>query len=106
MSIPLMCIALLAFLCIGLGFAVSLTRSKTETLHGSTTDPEDLLYKMVRAHGNTIEYAPILALLIYVLSQYPQSTWVLWCMVLVTFCRYLLVAGIIFPKSLAIWAIA
>ncbi len=101
MSIPLICISLLAFLGIGLGFAVSLTRTKTEVLFGSSTDPEDVLYKMVRAHGNTVEYVAILALLIYILSQFPQSTWVLWCMVLVTFFRYLLVAGIIFPKTLA-----
>lgn len=101
MLIPLICISLLAFLGIGLGFAVSLTRAKTDVLFGSSTDPEDILYKMVRAHGNTMEYVPILALLIYILSQFPQSTWVLWCMVLVTFARYAIVVGIIFPKTLA-----
>ena len=101
MSIPLICISLLAVLAIGLGFAVSLGRSKTETLFGSAIDPEDSLYKLVRAHGNTVEYVPIIALLIYILSQFPLSTWVLWCMILVTFFRYLLVAGIVFPKTLA-----
>ncbi len=101
MSIPLICISLLAVLAIGLGFAVSLGRSKTETLFGSSIDPEDSLYKLVRAHGNTVEYVPIIALLIYILSQFPLSSWVLWCMILVTFFRYLLVAGIVFPKSLA-----
>lgn len=101
MSIPLLCIALLAFLGIALGFAVSSTRAKTEVIFGNSTDPEDSLYKMVRAHGNTMEYVPILALLIFVLSQVPQPAWVLWCMVLVTFCRYLFAAGIVFPQSLA-----
>lgn len=101
MSIPLMCISLLAFLGIGLGFGVSLTRGKTEVVHGSSTDPEDILYKMVRAHGNTMEYAPLLALLIYILSQFQQPTWVIWVMVLATFSRYIFAAGMIFPKSLA-----
>ena len=100
MSIPLICIALLGFLVVGLGFAVSMTRSKTETMFGSTADPEDILYKMTRAHGNTTEYAPMIALLIFILSQSPQSDWVIWCMVLVTFFRYLFVAGIILPKSM------
>lgn len=101
MSIPLICIALLAFLVIGLGFAVSSSRARTETIYGSSTDPEDKLYQMVRAHGNTIEYAPMLALLIYILSLGVLSTWVLWCMILVTASRYVFVAGIIFPKTLA-----
>jgi uncharacterized membrane protein YecN with MAPEG domain len=101
MSIPLICIALLGFLVVGLGFAVSMTRSRTDTMFGSTADPEDILYKMTRAHGNTIEYAPMIALLIFILSQSPQSDWILWCMILVTFFRYLFVAGIIFPKSMA-----
>jgi uncharacterized membrane protein YecN with MAPEG domain len=100
MSTPLVCIALLGFLVIGLGFSVSMTRSKTETMYGSTTDPEDVLYKMTRAHGNTIEYAPIIALLIFILSLSSQPGWVIWCMILVTFFRYLLVAGIIIPKSM------
>ena len=82
MSIPLLCIALLGFLVVGLGFSVSMTRSKTETMYGSTTDPEDILYKMTRAHGNTTEYAPVIALLIFVLSQSSQPSWVIWCMLL------------------------
>lgn len=101
MSIPLICISLLAFLCIGLGFAVSSARAKTETIYGSAIDPEDSLYKILRAHGNTIEFAPILALLIYILSLQVLSTWVLWCMVLATVFRYMHAAGLIFPKTMA-----
>jgi len=101
MLIPLVCISLLAILNIGLGFAVSSFRAQTNTIYGYTTDPEDILYKTVRAHGNATEYVPILALLIYILSQFPESTWVLWCMVLVTFFRFLSAMGIIFPKTLA-----
>ncbi|MFT4822228.1 MAG: putative membrane protein YecN with MAPEG domain [Halioglobus sp.] len=101
MPVPLICIALLSFLCIALGFSVSLARSKQEVLIGNSTDPEDVVFKRIRAHGNTVEYVPILALLIYILSQSPQPVWVMWLMVLVTACRYLLVAGLIIPKSMA-----
>ena len=100
MSIPLLCIALLAFLGIGLGFAVSSIRGKTGVVHGSSTDPEDILYKTMRAHGNTVEYVSILALLIYILGQVQQPAWVIWFMVLVTVSRYSFAAGMIFPKSL------
>ena len=100
MSIPLICIALLAFLGIGLGFAVSSIRGTTGGGHGSSTPPEDILYQTVRAHGNTVEYVSILALLIYILSQAQQPIWVMWFMVLVTISRYSFAAGMIFPKSL------
>lgn len=95
MSIPLICIGLLAFLLIGVGFSVSLARSKTMTIYSSNNDPEDGLYKLVRAHANTAEYVPLIALLIYILSQTEPASWVLGCMILVTFCRYLVV-GIVF----------
>ncbi len=101
MSIPLLCIALLALLCIGLGFYVSLCRGKANTMYGATIDPEDTLYKAQRAHGNSTEYAPILALLILILSQGPVATWVLWSMMLVTFFRYVFVLGILLPKTMA-----
>jgi len=101
MSVPLICIALLALLCIGLGFAVSLTRGKANTLYASPNDPEDALYQMVRAHGNSTEYVPIIALLLFILSLSEQSSWVLWCMVAATASRYLIVAGIVLPQSMA-----
>lgn len=101
MSIPLICISLLAFLCIALGFSVSMARAKSNVLIGCSDDPENSLYQLIRAHGNTIEYAPILALLIFILSLSPQSDWVIWFMVLATAARYLFAAGIVFPKTLA-----
>lgn len=101
MSIPLICIALLALLTIGLGFYVSILRGKQLTTYGGETDPTSSMYKAQRAHGNTVEYAPILALLIYILSQSPQPEWVIWTMVGVTVCRYLLAMGLIFPATMA-----
>ena len=58
------------------------------------------MYKAVRAHGNTAEYVPVLALLIYILGQSGASGWVVWAMVIATFSRYLFVAGIIIPASM------
>ncbi len=100
MSISLICVALLALLVIVLGFNVSLVRARTETIYGADADPTSPMYKAVRAHGNTAEYAPILALLIFILGQAGVSGWVLWAMVLATFSRYLFVAGIIIPASM------
>ncbi|WP_062269383.1 MAPEG family protein [Endozoicomonas arenosclerae] len=101
MSIPLLCIALLALLCLLLGFNVSLARGKAIVACGGEPDPTSPLYKAQRAHGNTIEYAPILAILFYVLGQSQPADWVNWTMILVTACRYLLVLGLLLPATMA-----
>ena len=101
MSIPLLCIALLGLLIIVLGFKVSMARARTETNYGGEENPESPLYKAQRAHGNTVEYAPILAIMMLALSQSPQPSWVIWTMVLATFFRYLFAAGILFPATMA-----
>ncbi|GAB5452918.1 MAG: hypothetical protein Hals2KO_32460 [Halioglobus sp.] len=101
MSIPLICIALLGFLVIALGFRVSMIRARTETIYGGDDDPESPLYKAQRAHGNTVEYAPILAVVILALALAPQPTWVLWSIGLATFFRYVFVAGILLPATMA-----
>ena len=100
MSIYLICIAILGLLCLGLGFNVSMIRSKSGTLYGGESDPQSSLYKAQRAHGNTIEYAPILAIMIFALGQSSQPNWVVWSMVAVTFFRCLFVLGILFPATM------
>tara|TARA_R110001592_G_scaffold321338_2_gene599816 strand:+ start:352 stop:702 length:351 start_codon:yes stop_codon:yes gene_type:complete len=84
-----------------LAVAVTLARGKFNVLTGIPSDPSNTLYKLIRAHDNTVEYAPILALLIYILGQNSPSVWVEWFMILVTFSRYLIVAGIVIPQTLA-----
>lgn len=101
MNIALLCIGLLGFLCIATGFNVSMARAKTQTVYGGDADPESPLYKAMRAQGNTVEYAPILALMMYVLSHGVLSGWIVWTMILATFFRYLLVAGLLLPKTMA-----
>ncbi|MEM7610598.1 MAG: MAPEG family protein [Pseudomonadota bacterium] len=101
MSIPMICIGLLGLLCFLLGFGVSMQRRRTGTSLGASADPADPLLKYVRAHGNTAEYAPIIALLIFVLAQSPQTTWVYAVMILATASRYVFAAGMVLPASLA-----
>ena len=101
MSIPMICIALLGLLLILLGFGVSMQRRNAKRSLGVPDDPADPLLKYARAHGNTAEYAPILAILIFALAQSPQPGWVLGVMMLATLSRYLFAAGMILPASLA-----
>jgi uncharacterized membrane protein YecN with MAPEG domain len=100
MTTALVCIALLGLLLFGLGFSVSLTRGRTKTLVGSSDDPVDPLHKLVRAHGNTAEYAAMLAILIFLVGTRSPATWALWCMGIATACRYSLALGLILSPSL------
>ena len=84
MSTAILCTALLGLLVFGLGFAVSMTRGNTNTISGYNPDPADRLYKMVRAHGNTTEYAPMLAILMLLIGAREHSSWMLWVMWIVT----------------------
>ncbi|MBU0538986.1 MAG: MAPEG family protein [Gammaproteobacteria bacterium] len=101
MNIALLCIALLATLCIALGIAVSLNRMKQKQGSGCPSDPKDTLHKYIRAHANTIEFAPVLMVLMYILSQSQMASWVLWSIILATVSRFVLVAGLIFPRTMA-----
>ena len=95
MSVAITCIALLGVLVFGLGFAVSIVRGRTETVVGHSDDPGDLLHRVVRAHGNTIEYAPMIAILMLVLGGRGPEGWVIGCMYAATLSRYLIVVGLL-----------
>lgn len=101
MNVALICIGLLGFLCFATAFNVSMQRGKTNVISGFDTNPEDPLYKAIRAHGNTVEYAPIMALMMFILAQAPLAGWVLWAMILGTFFRYLVVMGLLVPHTMA-----
>ena len=99
MATAIVCSGLLGLLIFGLGFGVSLTRGKTQTIIGTNADPTDQLYKMVRAHSNATEYGPMLAVLMIVVGTIGEvAAWVTWTMIIVTACRYLHAIGMIaFP---------
>jgi hypothetical protein len=101
MATAIVCSGFLGLLVFGLGFAVSMTRGQTGRSFGYTQDPTDRLCKMVRAHGNTTEYAPMLAVLMLFLGSRGPATWVLWVMVIATACRYIQALGLIVPPTLA-----
>jgi uncharacterized protein len=101
MTTAVVCTVLLGLLVFGLGLGVSLTRGQTGTNFAYNSDPADRMYKMVRAHGNATEYAPMLAVLMLLLGGHNPATWVLWVMGIVTACRYLHAAGMIFCPTLA-----
>ncbi|WP_027874948.1 MAPEG family protein [Spongiibacter marinus] len=101
MNIPMICIAVLGLLCFVLGLNVSIARTKAKRGSGCPTDPKDPLHKAIRAHANTVEYAPALMVLIYIASQAQMALWVMWTMVVVTACRILFVLGILTTRTMA-----
>jgi uncharacterized membrane protein YecN with MAPEG domain len=101
METAILCTALLGLLVFGLGFGVSMTRGATNTVSGYNPDPTDRLYKMIRAHGNTTEYAPMLAILMLLIGARNPSTWMVWTMWIVTASRYVFALGMITCPTLA-----
>ena len=100
MATAVICIGVLGLLVFGLGFAVSLTRARTETLYGAGEDPTSLMYKMNRAHGNTAEFAPMLAILMAYIGTFQPSHWIGWVMIAAVVCRVLIVFGIVTGDTL------
>ncbi|MEQ8486541.1 MAG: MAPEG family protein [Pseudomonadales bacterium] len=100
MTVAVVCVALLGFLLFALGLNVSLARGRSGKGAGHSTDPADPLHKAVRAHANTAEFAPMVALLIFYLGTTGPATWVLWTMGATTACRYLIVVGILLSPNL------
>ena len=97
-NIALGCVAILGLLLFGLGLLVSMMRLREHSIAGCADDPANLLHKLVRAHGNTAEYAPFLAVLFLFLGARSPSTMTVSLMIIATVCRCLLVVGLVaFP---------
>jgi uncharacterized protein len=91
----LACTAALGLLLFALGLAVSIQRSRVGVLSGNASESDRLLPKLIRAHGNTAEYVPFLAVLcLYLGTQHPPQ-WQLWCMFGATASRWLLVLALV-----------
>ncbi len=95
-----MCTGLIGLLLFALGLYVSAKRGRTQQIGTTPQNPADPLFKAIRAHGNTAEYAPMLAVLMLYLGAQSPGAWILWTMVIVTVCRYLIVIGIIMSPTL------
>ena len=100
MNVAIVCTALLGLLVFGLGLGVSLLRASTKTNIGCKPDPTDRLFKMVRAHGNATEYAPMLAILILFLGARQPATLMVGLFIAATASRYLHAAGMLMSPSL------
>lgn len=91
----LLCTAILGLLVFLLGLAISALRFRENRLTGFSDAPTDLLHKLVRAHGNTTEYAPFLAVLFLYLGAHQPPGWVIALIVAATVFRVLLVVGLV-----------
>ena len=100
MKIAVICAGLLGLLVFGLGLTVSMIRGNSRINFGFTPDPTNRLYKLVRAHGNAAEYAPMLAVLILYLGTRNPGPWLLWTFVAATVFRYLHALGMILGRTL------
>lgn len=97
----LVCTAILGLLLFSLGLAISGLRFRTGVLSGHTAEPDRLLAKLVRAHGNTAEYAPFLGLLFLYLGSHSPTQWQVWCIIGATACRLLLAVGLLAWPTMA-----
>jgi uncharacterized protein len=91
----LACVATLGVLLFGLGMAVSAARFRAGVNSGCAEDPASPLYKAVRAHANTAEYAPFLAVLFLYLGAHAPSPLTVALIVAATACRCLLAIGLL-----------
>ncbi len=77
MAIALLCVGLLGLLVFILGLNVSRERNSVIlTQHEAEADPKSSLRRAMRAHGNCIEYVPMLSLMILALGlRTPIMPW-------------------------------
>ena len=99
MATAIVCAALLGLLLFALGLYVSAARG-ADKAGAYPSDPADPFFKRMRAHGNTAEYAPMLAVLILICGVRNPSTWVQVTMILAVASRYSIAAGILLSSTL------
>jgi uncharacterized protein len=101
MQTAIVCTALLGLLLFVLGLAVSMLRTKMGVLIGHPVSETDLLHRMVRAHGNTAEYAAMLGVLFLWHGAHSPPLWILIAIIATTVSRYLLVLGLLLGPTLS-----
>ncbi|MEO1137064.1 MAG: MAPEG family protein [Pseudomonadota bacterium] len=99
MAYALLSVGLLGLLVFLLGANVSrVRRSVAVTQHEAEADPKSELRKAIRAHGNCIEYVPMLSLMILAIGlaiPMLMSWWVIALMFAAVASRYIHAAGIL-----------
>lgn len=99
-SVILFCTAALGLLLFLLGLAVSVLRFRSGVGAGNAPERNALLNRAIRAHANTAEFAPFLAVLFLYFGWRGPSALELGLIVAATACRFLLVIGLVAWPSL------
>ena len=102
MAFALLSVGLMGFLVFLLGINVSRERrSVTVTQHEAEADPRSPLRRAIRAHGNCIEYVPMLSLMILALGlRMPiLPWWIAALMITAVVARYIHAVGILTGES-------
>ncbi len=102
MAMALLSVGLLALLVFLLGANVSRERgSVIKTQHEAEADPTSSLRKAIRAHGNCIEYVPMLSVLILAVGLRSPllPLWAAALMVVAVASRYIHAAGVLTGES-------
>jgi uncharacterized membrane protein YecN with MAPEG domain len=95
MNVAVICTAILGLMLFGLGLYVSIQRQRLGPIIGHDSSPVDTMHRAVRAHANTAEYAPFLAILFLWHGAHQPASWILATIVIATAARILLVLGLL-----------
>ncbi len=95
------CTAALGCLLFLLGLAVSILRFSTRIGSGQSPEKNAPINRVIRAHANTAEFAPFLAVLFLYFGWRGPSDLAVWLIVAATVCRFLLVIGLIASPSMS-----
>jgi uncharacterized membrane protein YecN with MAPEG domain len=100
MNVAIVCTAILGLLLFGLGLGVSIARRRLGKIIGHDASPIDPMHRLVRAHANTAEYAPFLAILFLWHGTHQPPSWIVATIVVATAARLALVAGLLWISPL------
>lgn len=100
MVIALVCTAVLGVLIFGLGLAISIYRFMTKAYYVGADRPAAFTTKLSRAHGNTAEFGPMLAVLFLALAALGAPAWAEAAMIGATASRILVVIGFLTASTL------
>jgi uncharacterized membrane protein YecN with MAPEG domain len=95
------CTAALGCLLFLLGLAVSILRFRTRIGSGQSPEKNAPINRVIRAHANTAEFAPFLAVLFLYFGWRGPSDLAVWLIVAATVSRFLLVIGLIASPSMS-----
>lgn len=97
----LYCTAALGCLLFLLGLSVSMLRRRAGIGSGPAPDKNAPLNRVIRAHANTAEFAPFLAVIYLYFGWRGASDLAVWLIVAATVSRFLLVIGLIAWPSMS-----